>query len=103
MAGKKFAYLQKLPWLIARIFDPVVKKKRVSPSDMDDHGDNMTRSCRHLSQCGVSHIMKHVRCAREKVTCEVHLSTLPVGYSRLLSAVNETYCNKQTNELKLSS
>ena len=43
--------------------------------DMDDYGDDMTRSCRHLSQSGVSHIMKHVRCAREKVTCEVYLST----------------------------
>ena len=59
----------------------------------------MTRSCRHLSQCGVSHIMKHVRCVREKVTCEVHSSTHPVGHSRLPSAVNETYCNKQKNEL----
>ena len=29
--------------------------------DMDDHGDDMTRSCRHLSQCGVSHVMKHVQ------------------------------------------
>ena len=55
----------------------------------------MTRSCRHLSQCGVSHIMKHVRCAGEKVTCEVYLSTPTVGYSRSLSAVNETYCNKK--------
>ena len=26
MAGKKFAYLQKLPWLIVRIFEPGVKK-----------------------------------------------------------------------------
>ena len=26
MAGKKFAYLQKLPWLIVRIFVPCVKK-----------------------------------------------------------------------------
>ena len=42
---------------------------------MDDRGDDITRSCRHLSQCGVSHIMKHARCAREKVTCEVYLST----------------------------
>ena len=47
--------------------------------DMDDHGDDMTRSCRHLSQCGVLHIMKHVRCAREKVTCEVCLSTPWIG------------------------
>ena len=27
MAGKKFAYLQKLPWLIVRIFEPGVKKE----------------------------------------------------------------------------
>ena len=62
--------------------------------DMDDHVDDMTRSYRHLSQCGVSHIIQHAHCAGEKVTCEVLLSTPPVGCSRLLSAVNETYCNK---------
>ena len=63
--------------------------------DMEDHGDDVTRSCRHLSKCGVSHIMKHVRFAGEKVTCEVYLSTPSVDYSRLLSIVNETYCNKK--------
>ena len=71
--------------------------------DMDDHGDDMTRSCRHLIQCGVSHIMKRVRCAREKVSCEVYLSTLLVGYSGLLSTVNEFYCNKQFFENELTS
>ena len=40
-----------------------------------------------------------MRCAREKVTCEVLLSTPPVGYSRLLTAVNETYCNKKKKDL----
>ena len=37
-----------------------------------------------------------VRTVQEKkVTCELYMSTHSVGYSRLLSAVNETYCNKQ--------
>ena len=63
--------------------------------DMDDRVDDMTRSWTHLSHCGLSHIMKHVRCSREKVMCEVYLSTHTVGYSRLLSAVNETYCRKK--------
>ena len=49
--------------------------------DMDDHVDDMTRSCRHLSQCGVSHIMKHLRCAGERSDVCGVLSTLPVGYN----------------------
>ena len=52
-----------------------VKRTDTQTHHMDDHGDDMTRSCRHLSQCGASHIMKHVRCAGEKVTCDVYLST----------------------------
>ena len=66
--------------------------------NMDDHGDDMP-----LSQCGVSHIMKHVRCAGEKVTCEVYLSTHPVGYCKLLSSVKETYCNKQFFKMNWTS
>ena len=30
--------------------------------DMDDHVDDMMRSCRHLGLCVVQHIIKHVRC-----------------------------------------
>ena len=40
------------------------------------HGDDMTRSCRHLSQCGVTHHSACAQCMR-KVTCDVYLSTLP--------------------------
>ena len=32
---------------------------------------------------------------REKLSCEVYLSTHPVGYSGSLSTVNETNCNKK--------
>ena len=35
---------------------------------------------------------------REKVSCEVFLSTQPVGYSGSLSTVNETNCNKKRSE-----
>ena len=48
------------------------QREQIKTHNMDDHVDDMMRSCRHLSQSGVSHIMKHVRCAREKVTCEVY-------------------------------
>ena len=48
------------------------------------------------------HLSDAVRCAtmiacslHEEITCEVHLSTPPVGCCRLLSAVNESYCNKR--------
>ena len=70
------------------------ESKNGQPHNVDDHADEMTRSCRHLSQSVVQHIVKHVRCAGEKVTCEVLLSTHPVDYSGLLSAVSKTYCNK---------
>ena len=65
---------------------------------MDVDVDDMTRSCAHLSQCVVQHVIKHVRCAREKVTCEVCCPHLPSVFSRLLSAVNETCCNKQSQK-----
>ena len=35
---------------------------------------------------------------REKVSCEVYLFTLSVGYSGSLSTVNETNCNKKIFE-----
>ena len=61
------------------------------PHNVDDHGDDMTRSCRHLSQCGVSHSMKHVRCAGEKVTCEVLLSTQSGGVLQIYLSAGR-YC-----------
>ena len=30
------------------------------------------RSCRHLSQCVVQHIIQHAHCAQKKVTCEMY-------------------------------
>ena len=42
-----------------------------------------------LSQCHVCDILVRVRETRENVTCEGVLFTLPVGWSRLLSAVND--------------
>ena len=36
-----------------------------------------------------------VRTAQEKMTCDVFLSTLPVGYNGSPSTVNETNCNKK--------
>ena len=53
------------------------------------------RTLRHLEpQCDVC---TRSMC-REEVSCEVYLSTLPVGYSGTLPTVNETNCNK--NQLK---
>ena len=54
------------------------ESKNGQPHNVDDHADEVTRSCRHLGQSVVQHIVKHVRCAGEKVTCEVLLSTVPV-------------------------
>ena len=45
------------------------------PHNVDDGADEVKRSCRHLRQRGVQHIIQHAHCAREKATCEVHLST----------------------------
>ena len=38
-----------------------------------------------------------MRIVQEKMTCEVFLSTHPVGYSGSPSTVNETNCNKKVN------
>ena len=74
--------------------------------DMDEHVDDMTRSCTHLSQCGVSHIMKHVRCAREKVTCEVLPSTFPCeeilsGYEDVVSSGTDQFTSRVKTDLML--
>ena len=50
-----------------------------------------------LSQMWCDHMCK----VQEKKTCEVYLSTLPVGYSGSLSTVNETNCNKKKINLKI--
>ena len=39
------------------------------------------------------------RSRMRKYTCEVYLSTLPVGYSGSLSTVNETNCNKKNQAI----
>ena len=44
------------------------------------------------TQCDM-HVIKCANCMR-KMTCEVYLSTPPVGYSGSPSTVNETNCNK---------
>ena len=41
------------------------------------------------------HTIRRAMCMR-KITCEVFLSTHPVGYSGSLSTVNETNCNKKS-------
>ena len=57
----------------------------------------MKNALRHLEpRCGVNTC---ARCMR-KITCEVYLSTLPVGRSGSLSTVNETNCNKKENRFK---
>ena len=38
------------------------ERKKERNRESNDHEHEVMRSCRHLSQCGVSHIMKHVRC-----------------------------------------
>ena len=53
MAGKKFAYLQKMPWLIVRIFETGVKKQSVSANGLLAHRMSITgtpRHCLHPSQ-----------------------------------------------------
>ena len=47
------------------------------------------------------HEMNCANCMR-KMTCEVYLSTAPVGYSGSLSTVNETNCNKKVTLKKKS-
>ena len=53
------------------------RRENNQPLNIDGMRMGVTRACRHLSLCGVIHIIKHVRCAREKVTCEVYLCTPP--------------------------
>ena len=65
------------------------ESKNGQPHNVDDHVDDMKRARAHLSQCVVQHIIQHAHRA--------------VGYSRLLSAVNETYCNKQFLKNELNS
>ena len=36
----------------------------------------MTRACRHLSQCGVIHIIKHAHCAEQRIDRHVRISLL---------------------------
>ena len=53
MAGKKFAYLQKMQWLIVRIFETGVKKQSVSANGLLAHRMSITgtpRHCLHPSQ-----------------------------------------------------
>ena len=47
-----------------------------------------------LEPCGVIHKIRRAMCM-SKVTCEVYLSTPPVGYSGSRPTVNETNCNKK--------
>ena len=42
------------------------------------------------------HTIRRAKCMR-KITCEVFLSTPPVGYSGSPSTVNETNCNKKNS------
>ena len=48
------------------------KVKNVQPYNVDGHADEVKRSCRHLSQCFVQHIIQHAHCAQKKMTCEVY-------------------------------
>ena len=36
------------------------------PHNVDDHVEETTRSCRHLSQCVVQHIIQRAHCAQKK-------------------------------------
>ena len=64
-------------------------KEQSEPHNMDDHECGVMCTNTFLSH-DVS--VRHSVCAlcKRKITCEVYLSTLPVGYSRLPSAVSET-------------
>ena len=53
-----------------------------------------------LSHCVVCAQSESVR---EKLSCEMYLSTLPVGHNGSLSTVNETNCNKNQFFQKMSS
>ena len=43
----------------------------------------------------MQHIIQHAQCAQKKATCEVYCLHPPSVAVDLLSAVNETYCNKK--------
>ena len=68
---------------------------------MNDLGDDMTRSCRHLSQCGVIHIIMHAHFCIRKMTCEVFLCLHTPSVSGSPSTVNETNCHKKIIHLFL--
>ena len=73
---------------------------------------NRQRTLKHVMTCAwvilsdtrCDTLSHNVTCAqsqsvREKVSCEVYLSTHSVGYSGSLLTVNETNCNKKRFEL----
>ena len=71
-------------------------RRSSKPHKMDDHEHGVMRTNTFLSHDVSVH---HSVCAlcRRKVSCEVYLSTPPVGYSGSPSAVSETCCNKKMN------
>ena len=54
----------------------------------------MKRAPRHLSHAMSMHTIMRCEVREKKLTCEVNLSTHPVGHSGSPSAVNETNRNK---------
>ena len=79
----------------------------------EDKTRKQTTSAQTCDDMCMSHVLSDTRCdtlshnvmcaqgqsVREQVSCEVYLSTLPVGYSGSLSTVNETNCNKKRFKL----
>ena len=60
--------------------------------------DGMIALLQTLEPCSViAHHLRGVNCIR-KMTCEVYVSTHPVGYSGSPSTVNETNCNKKESK-----
>ena len=66
------------------------------------HEDGMKRALRHfepwlvLSHAMSMHTIRRAKCMR-KMTCEVYLSTHPVGCNGSPSTASETNCNKKIN------
>ena len=64
-------------------------------NDMDDHVDEVKRARADTWANVLCNTLFSTRIVHRKSDVWGVLSTHAVGYSRLLSAVNETYCNKQ--------
>ena len=73
------------------------------PHNVDDHVDDMTRSCRHLSQCVVQHIIQHAHCAQTCEVCCLHPRTVTVDCYQLYTKPTATNIQKRIELMSSTS